>query len=162
MVKFSNEKSEQLYNELMEAHKDELKSNSYHVKRYSINKKLGVNRILFILAEYTAGSFLNFRKNAKNRESNIKVITNLESNYEELYSVYKNISGRILKLLLDKASEKEPGEIKEKPALNLRDSVRELIETVGLLEVEKTLRELLAEVEAEKSKHLNALYGTGE
>ena len=175
MVKFSNEKSEQLYNELMEAHKDELRSNSNHVKRYPISKKHGVNRLLFILAEYTAGSFLKFRNNSKNRQSNIKVITNLESNYEELYSIYINISSRTIKLLLDKASVKEPEEVKEKPVKqsvsntrvsDLKKSISKIVSgfigTVGILEVEKTMNELLDELAVEKSKHLDALYGAGK
>jgi hypothetical protein len=99
------------------------------------------------------------------------VITNLESNYEELYSVYKNISSKTIKLLLDKASVKEPEEVKEKPVKqsvsslrvsDLKKSISKIISgfigTVGILEVEKTMNELLAEVEAEKSKHLDALY----
>ena len=165
MVKFSNKESEKLYSELMEVHKDELRSNSNHVKLYKVDKKLGVNKVLFILAEYAVGNYLRFL-NGKHRKEYVDTITNLNSTGKELSLLYKHIylttQKKIIEFALSSKESIEEVEIKEKPTLNLRDSVRELIETVGLLEVEKTLKDVLAEVEAEKSKHLDALYGTGK
>ena len=174
MIKFCNEKSEVLYNKLLDKYGESIiisgRGNSSR-KRFPIDEKLGVNKTLFALAEYTECN--EFRKIRPTRaEKTINKIRSLdfdESNIRKFMG--SNILSKLIKLAIKRSQEKT-----EQTEVIITDAINSIINEKGYLFVRNLLKEELdklnkeieeqqndlREAETKKEQCLILLYGTTE
>ena len=178
-VKFTNERSEALYYKLFDKFgKEEIRTGlGVYKTRFPVDSKLGVNKTLFVLAEYTEWD--------KIREKTIKTIEEVRELNIEASRIRNIVPGAAYSEIINNAKKSFEEEEKKAEIKNVEKEikllVKKLIEECGYLHAKKVLEDelslldetikvqktnlrkafdILNEAEARKNQCLKLLYGT--